>query len=248
MRADEADRPGFHGFRPFRRIAQDQNRFAKRRRFFLDAAGIGQYQIAEAHEVGKGFIFHGVDEMDPVDAGQFIFDDLADFRVAVDGKDDFRIGNLFDDMAHGLAEVFPTVRRQEDDSVVLEVHRFQLVAEVIVAGNGRHQGVDDGIPRYVNLRRIYIFTDEIGPCRRGRGKMNGRNGPGELAVHFFRERRIYIPCPKAGFDVADGDLLIIGRQGPGKGRRRIAVNEDQIRLFFGQDILETQERLRRNIV
>lgn len=97
-------------------------------------------------------------------------------------------------MAHGLAEVFPTVRRQEDDPVVLEVHRFQLVAEVIVAGNGRHQGVDDRIPRYVNLETgSYIFTDEIGPCRRGRGKMNGRNGPGELAVHFFRNGEYISP-------------------------------------------------------
>ena len=78
--------------------------------------------------------------------------------------------------------------------------------------------------------------------------MNGRHGPSELAVHLFRERRVYIPCPKAGFDVADGDLLIIRSQGTGKGRRRITVNEDQIRLFFGQDVLEAQERLRRNIV
>ena len=58
----------------------------------------------------------------------------------------------------------------------------------------------------------------------------------------------YISLSEGRFDVADGDLLIIRSQGTGKGRRRITVNEDQIRLFFGQDVLEAQERLRRNIV
>ena len=79
--------------------------------------------------------------MDAVDTGQFFFDDLADQRIAVDGKDDFRIGDFFDDAAQGLidvahrfAQVFPAVRRQEDDPVVLEVDGFQVVAEVIVAG------------------------------------------------------------------------------------------------------------------
>ena len=193
--------------------------------------------------------------MDAVDTGQFFFDDLADQRIAVDGKDDFRIGDLFDDAAQGLidvahrfAQVFPAVRRQEDDPVVLEVDGFQVVAEVIVAGDGRHQGVDDGVPRHIDMRRVHVFLEQVGLGRRRRRKVDGRDGTGQLAVHFFRERRIDVPCPQTGFDVAYRDLLVIRSQGAGEGRRRIAVDQDQVRFFLGQDILQAHEGLCRNVV
>ena len=93
--------------------------------------------------------------------------------------------------------------------MVLEVDGFQVVAEVIVAGDGRHQGVDDGVPRHIDMRRVHVFLEQVGLGRRRRRKVDGRDGTGQLAVHFFRERRIDVPCPQTGFDVAYRDLLVI---------------------------------------
>ena len=93
------DRTGFHCFRPFCRIAQDQDRLAQRRRFFLDTAGISQYETAVMHQIGKGFVFHRLDEMDTIYAGQFFFYDLAYQRIAVHREDDFRIRDFFNDLA-----------------------------------------------------------------------------------------------------------------------------------------------------
>ena len=159
-------RAGIYGFRPFCRIAQDQNGFAERRGFFLDAAGIGEDETAMMHKVGKGFVFHGVDEVDTFDAGQLFFDYLAYERIAVNREDDFRVLDFFYnlaqrlvDMAHGFAQVFPAVRRQKDNAVVLEIHIFQSFRrKIVLVIDGLHEGVNDGVACDIYVVRVYTFA------------------------------------------------------------------------------------------
>ena len=55
VRADEAYCSGFDGFRPFGRIAQDQDGLAQGRRFFLDAAGVGEDQAESPEDANKAY-------------------------------------------------------------------------------------------------------------------------------------------------------------------------------------------------
>ena len=98
------------------------------------------------------------------------------------------------------------------------------------------------------MRRVYIFLEQIGLGRRCRCEVDGCDGTGQLAVHFFREGRIDVPCPQTGFDVAYRDLLVVRGQGAGKGRRRVAMDQDQVGLFLGQDVFQAHEGLGRNVV
>ncbi len=47
----------------------------------------------------------------------------------------------------------------------------------------------------------------------------------EPPVHFFGPGRIDVVRAQAGFDVSHRDAVVEGREGPGKGRGRVALND-----------------------
>ena len=65
-------------------------------------------------------------------------------------------------------------------------------------------------------------------------------------VHLLREGGVFVPRPQARLDVAHRDLVIKRRQRPGKRRRRIAVDEDHIRLGLVDNVVHPQQGLRRD--
>ena len=66
--------------------------------------------------------------MDAVHTGQFFFYDFAYQWISVHGKNNFRIGDFFDDLAqsliymsHRFTKIFTAMCRQENDAVMPEI-------------------------------------------------------------------------------------------------------------------------------
>ena len=78
--------------------------------------------------------------------------------------------------------------------------------------------------------------------------MKIRQGAGQFPVHLFRIGRKLVAGTQACFHMPQLDLGIIGRQGSRKGRSGIAVDQDQVRLRFGNHVFQPQQRFYRDIV
>ena len=81
-------------------LAGDEHRLAERGRLFLDAAGVGDHEVAAGQEAGEGRVAERLGEEDVVAAAEHLGQRLADPRVRVDREDEVdrrvRLGELAD--------------------------------------------------------------------------------------------------------------------------------------------------------
>lgn len=124
--ADELQRAGGHALGALGCVAHDEHRFAQARGLLLDAAGVGEDEVARRHEVVEVENFERVDDVEPVEAVQLLVRRLANERVHVDGVDSLGVWVLLHHAAdgaehavHGLAQVLAAVRRDEDEAGAL---------------------------------------------------------------------------------------------------------------------------------
>lgn len=118
--ADELKRAGGHALGALCGVAHDEHRLAKTRRLLLDASRVGEDEVARRHEVVKVEHLERVDDMEPVEAVEFLVRRLADERVHVDGVDRLGVRMFLHHAAdgaehavHGLAQVLAAVRCDE---------------------------------------------------------------------------------------------------------------------------------------
>lgn len=147
--ADELQRAGGHALGALRGVAHDEHRLAQARRLLLDAARVGEDEVARGHEVVEVEYLERIDDMKSVEAVQLLVSCLTDERVHVDGVDRLGVGMLLHHAAngaehavHGLAQVLAAVRRDEDEAGALRP--LELGVGVPVA-HGSAQGVDAGV-------------------------------------------------------------------------------------------------------
>lgn len=104
-------------------VAHDEHRLAQARRLLLDAARVGEDEVARGHEVMEVEHLERVDDVQTVEAVELLVRRLADERVHVDGVDRLGVGVLLHHAAdgaehavHGLAKVLAAVGRDEDEA------------------------------------------------------------------------------------------------------------------------------------
>ena len=124
--ADELQRAGCHALGALGGVAHDEHRLAQARGLLLDAARVGEDEVARGHEVVEVEHLERVDGVQAVEAVEFLVRRLADERVHVDGVDRLGVGVLLHHAAdgaehavHGLAQVLAAVRRDEDETGAL---------------------------------------------------------------------------------------------------------------------------------
>ena len=147
--AHELERAGRHTLGALGGVAHDEYRLAQARGLLLDAARVGEDEVARRHEVVEVEHLERVDDVEPVEAVQLLVRRLADERVHVDGVDSLGVWVLLHHAAdgaehavHGLAQVLAAVRRDEDEAGALRP--LELGVGVALAHSGA-QGVDAGV-------------------------------------------------------------------------------------------------------
>ena len=77
MRADEPCDAGFDRFRPLGPVAQNEHGLPERRGLFLEAARIGQHEVARVEDLDEVEVVERLAEADPVHRRELRNDDLA---------------------------------------------------------------------------------------------------------------------------------------------------------------------------
>lgn len=147
--AHELQRAGGDSLGALGGVAHDEYGLTQTRRLLLDAAGVGEDEVARRHEVVEVENLERVDDVQSVEAVELLVRGLADERVHVDGVDRLGVRVLLHHAAdgaehpvHGLAQVLAAVRRNEDEAGALGP--LELGVGVALAHGGA-QGVDAGV-------------------------------------------------------------------------------------------------------
>lgn len=249
--ADELQRAGRHALGALRGVAHDEHRLAQARGLLLDAAGIGEDEVARGHEVVEIEHLERVDDVQAVEAVELLVGGLADERVHVDGVDRLGVRMLLHHAAdgaehavHGLAQVLAAVRRDEDEAGALSP--VELGVGVALAHGGA-QCVDAGVPGDPDLRLRLALVQQVLLARlRGREVVLAHDVD-RLAVELLRPGAVDVVRAQAGLDVAHGDLKVEARERRGEAGRGVAVNQDHVGPLVLENGLELEQHVARHV-
>lgn len=208
--ADELQRAGGDALGALRGVAHDEHRLAQTRGLLLDAARVGEDEVAGGHEVVEVEHLERVDDVKAVEAVELLVRRLADERVHVDGVDRLGVGMLLHHAAdgaehavHGLAQVLAAVRRDEDEAGALRP--LELGMGVPLAHGGA-QGVDAGVAGDPDLGLGLALVEQVLLARLRGGEVVLANDVDRLAVELLRPGAVDVVRAQAGLHMAHGDL------------------------------------------
>ena len=102
--------------------------------------------------------------------------------------------------------------------------------------------VNDGVADDGNALSDAL-AGEIVTVARSRSKVQRRDLTGQLAVHFLRERRIFVVGAQTSLNMADRNFVVERCECAGKGGRGIAVDENNVRLRLFEHLIQTVQAL-----
>ena len=249
--ADELQRAGGHALGALRGVAHDEHRLAKARRLLLDAARIGEDEVARRHEVVEVEHLERVDDAQAVEAVELLVGGLADERVHVDGVDRPGVGVLLHHAAdgsehavHGLAQVLAAVRRDEDEAGSLGPVELGMG---IAPAHGGAKGVDAGVPGDPDLRlRLALVQKVLLAGLRG-GEVVLAHNVDRLAVELLGPGAVDVVRAQARLDVPHGDLQVEACERRGEAGRGVAVDQDHVGPLALEDRLELEQHVTRDV-
>lgn len=249
--ADELQRAGGHALGALRGVAHDEHRLAKTRCLLLDAARVGEDEVAGGHEVVEVEHLERVDDVKPVEAVELLVRRLTDERVHVDGVDRLGVGVLLHHAAdgaehsvHGLAQVLAAVRRDEDEAGALSP--LELGMGVALAHGGA-QGVDAGVAGDPDLRFRLALVEQVLLGRLRGGEVVLAHDVDDLTVELLRPGTVDVVRAQAGLDVPHGDLQVEACECGGEAGRGVSVDQDDVGPLVLEDGLELDQHVARHV-
>lgn len=249
--ADELQRAGGHALGALGGVAHDEHRLAQARGLLLYAARVGEDEVARGHEVVEVEHLERVDDVQAVEAVQFLVCRLADERVHVDGVDRLGVGVLLHHAAdgaehavHGLSQVLAAVRRDEDEAGALGP--VELGVGVALAHGGA-QGVDAGVAGDPDLGRGLALAEQVLLARLRGGEVILAHDIDRLAVELLRPGAVDVVGSQTSLDVPHGDLQVEARERSGEAGRGVAVDQDDVGPLVLEDGLELEQHVARHV-
>lgn len=249
--ADELQRAGGHALGALGGVAHDEYRLAQARGLLLDAARVGEDEVARRHEVVEVEHLERVDDVQAVEAVELLVGGLADEWVHVDGVDCLCVRMLLHHAAdgaehavHGLAQVLAAVRRDEDEAGALRP--VELGVGVPLAHGGA-QGVDSRVAGDPDLRLRLALVQKVLLAGLSGGEIVLAHDVDRLTVELLRPGAEDVVRAQARLNVAHRDLQVEARERSGEAGRGIAVYEHDIGLLVLEDRLELEQHVARNV-
>lgn len=249
--ADELQRAGGNALGAFGGVAHDEHRLTQARGLLLDAAGVGEDEVARRHEVVEVENLERVDDVQAVEAVELLVRGLADERVHVDGVDRLGVGVLLHHAAdgaehavHGLAEVLAAVRRDENEAGTLRPVKLRMGVSL---AHGGAQGVDARITGDPDLRLRLALADQVLLAGLRGCEVVLAHDVDRLAVELLRPWAVDVVRAQAGLDVAHGDLQVEARERSGEAGRGVPVDQDHVGPLVLEDGLELDQHVARHV-
>lgn len=249
--ADELQRAGGNALGALGGVAHDEHRLAQARGLLLDAARVGEDEVARRHKVVEVEHLERVDDVQAVEAVELLVGGLADERVHVDGVDSLSIGVLLHHAAdgaehavHGLAQVLAAVGRDEDEAGALGPLELGMG---IPLAHGGAQGVDAGVSGDPDLGLGLALAEQVLLAGLRRGKVVLAHDVDGLAVELLRPGAVDVVRAQARLHMPHGDLQVEARERRGEAGRGVAVDQDDVGLLVLEDRPELEQHVARHV-
>ena len=249
--ADELQRAGRNALGALGGVSHDEHRLAQARGLLLDAAGVGEDEVARRHEVVEVEHLERVDDVQAVEAVELLVRRLADERVHVDGVDCLGVGVLLHHAAdgaehavHGLAQVLAAVRRDEDEAGALGPVELGMGVPL---SHGGAQGVDARVAGDPDPGLGLALVEQVLPARLRGGEVVLAHDVDGLAVELLRPGAVDVVSAQTSLDVPNGDLQVEAGERRGEAGRGVAVDQDHIGLLVLEDGLELEKHVARHV-
>lgn len=249
--ADELQRAGGNALGVLGGVAHDEHRLAQARGLLLDAARVGEDEVARGHEVVEVENLERVDDVQTVEAVELLVGRLADERVHVDRVDRLGVRMLLHHAAdgaehavHGLAQVLAAVRRDEDEARTLRP--VELGVGVALAHGGA-QGVYAGVAGNPDLGLGLALGEEVLLAGLRGGEVVLAHDVHRLAVELLGPGAVDVVRAQAGLDVPHRDLQVEACECGGKAGRGVAVNQDHVGPLVLEDGPELEQHVARDV-
>lgn len=195
----------------------------------------------------KVAVAHGRYEVDATVIGKLCSGGFFDGGTGVDGENDGNVGAFLDELpegaevlTHGGPLVFASMRGDENDAAAGGLF---LNGEQFGTGQGLSSGleksVDHRIARDDDLGVFDALGEEGGAVALSGGKMPGGETTDEAPVHLLGKGIVGDTGAEARLDMTDGDVAIEGSESAHEGGGGVALNEDEVGRFLGEDGVET---------
>ena len=249
--ADELQRAGRHALGALGGVSHDEHGLAQARGLLLDAARVGEDEVARRHEVVEVEHLERVDDVQAVEAVELLVGGLADERVHVDGVDRLGAGVLLHHAAdgaehavHGLAEVLTAVRRDEDEAGALSP--LELGVGVALAHGGAKR-VDAGVAGDPDLGLGLALAEQVLLARLRGGEVVLAHDVDRLAVELLRPGAVDVVRAQPRLDVAHGDLQVEACERRGEACRGVSVHEHDVGPLVFEDGPELEQHVARHV-
>ena len=245
--ADELQRAGGDSLGALGGVAHHEHRLAQARGLLLDAARVGEDEVARRHEVVEVEHLERVDNMQAVEAVELLVGGISDERVHVDGVDRLGVGVLLHHAAdgaehavHGLPKVLAAVRRDEDEAGALRP--LELGVGVALAHGGA-QGVDAGVAGDPDPGLGLALVQQVLFAGLRGGEIVLAHDVDGLAVELLRPGAVDVVRAQAGLDVSNGNLQVEARERRREAGRGVAVHEHDVGPLVLEDRLELEQHV-----
>lgn len=249
--ADELQRAGGHALGALGGVAHDEYRLAQARGLLLDAARVGEDEVARRHEVVEVEHLERVDDVKAVEAVELLVGGLTDEWVHVDGVDRLGVGVILHHAAdgakhavHGLAQVLAAMGRDEDEAGALGP--LKLGVRVSLAHGGA-QGIDARVAGDPDLGLGLTLAEQVLLARLRRGEVVLAHDIDRLAVELLRPGAVDVVRAQARLDVAHGDLQVEARERRGEAGRGVPVDQNHVGPLVLEDSLELEQHVTRHV-
>lgn len=249
--AHELERAGRHTLGALGGVAHDEYRLAQARGLLLDAARVGEDEVARGHEVVEVENLERVDDVQAVEAVELLVRRLADERVHVDGVDRLGVGVLLHHAAdgaehavHGLAEILAAMRRDEDEAGALRP--LELGVGIALAHGGA-QCIDAGVAGDPDLRLRLALAEQVLLTGLRGGEVVLAHDVDRLAVELLGPGAVDVVRAQASLHVAHRDLQVEARERGGEAGRGVAVDQDDVGPLALKDGLELDQHVARHV-
>lgn len=249
--ADELQRAGGHALGALGGVAHDEYRLAQARGLLLDAARVGEDEVARRHEVVEVEHLERVDDVKAVEAVELLVGGLTDEWVHVDGVDCLGVGVILHHAAdgakhavHGLAQVLAAMGRDEDEAGALSP--LELGMGVPLAHGGA-QGVNAGVSGDPDPGLGLALAEQVLLAGLRRGEVVLAHDVDGLAVELLRPGAVDVVRAQARLHMPHGDLQVEARERRGEAGRGVAVDQDDVGLLVLEDRLELEQYVARHV-
>ena len=249
--SDELQRAGRNALGALGGVAHDEHRLAQARGLLLDAAGVGEDEVARRHEVVEVEDLERIDDVQAVETIELLVRRLADERVHVDGVDRLCVRMLLHHAAdgaehavHGLAQVLAAVRRDEDEAGALRPLELGVGISLAYGGTER---VDAGVAGDPDPGLGLALVEQVLLAGLRRGEVVLAHDVYSLAVELLRPGAVDVVRAQTGLDVPNGDLQVEAGKRRGEAGRGVAVDQDHVGPLVLEDGLELDQHVARHV-